>query len=188
VVGPPLRTSATPAREHFYMRLRLESILSHNFSPRLAQRRDPRLASPGSRVTRTLVGAALLLVSAAALAAAAASDHASALPVPLSSYRDSAQMGLFETLRARIDAVPFNLVATAIFFFAICHTFVTTKFRHWAHLAEEEHAAKLAERPVTTDNDEDAIPDEVSFKGQILHFLGEVEAVFGIWVLVLIGQ
>jgi hypothetical protein len=31
------------------------------------------------------------------------------------------------------------------------------------------------------------VPDEVSFKGQILHFFGEVEAVFGIWVLVLIG-
>ena len=32
-----------------------------------------------------------------------------------------------------------------------------------------------------------ALPDEVSFAGQILHFLGEVEAVFGIWVLVLPG-
>ena len=38
-----------------------------------------------------------------------------------------------------------------------------------------------------TDADEDGRPDEVSFKGQILHFLGEVEAVFGIWVVVLIG-
>jgi hypothetical protein len=31
------------------------------------------------------------------------------------------------------------------------------------------------------------MPDEVSFKGQILHFFGEVEAVFGIWVVVLAG-
>src|SRR5262249_50652476 len=30
------------------------------------------------------------------------------------------------------------------------------------------------------------VVDEVSFKGQILHFLGEVEAVFGIWVVVLV--
>jgi hypothetical protein len=95
--------------------------------------------------------------------------------VPLDSYRDSAQASLGETLRHRIDAVPFNLVATAIFFLAICHTFLTAKFRHWAHVAEEKHAAKLAQRPASrTNSDEDGVPDEVSFKGQILHFLGEV--------------
>lgn len=169
------------------MRLPSESITFNNATYGHAQCRHARLNSPTSRITRTLAGTALLLVSAAVLTAAAASDPASALPVPLTSYRDSAQMGLLETLRTRIAAVPFNLVATAIFFFAICHTFVTTKFRHWAHVAEEKHAAKLVQRPAATDYDDDATPDEVSFKGQVLHFLGEIEAVFGIWVLVLIG-
>jgi hypothetical protein len=108
--------------------------------------------------------------------------------VPLESYADNAQAGLIETLRGRADAVPFNLVATSIFVLAICHTFLTAKFRHWAHVAEQRHAATVAQRPHDrTDSDEDGVPDEVSFKGQILHFLGEVEAVFGIWVIVLIG-
>ncbi len=170
------------------MRLPSKSNFCHSISLSTGQgRRQPRLDLPGRFLFRTCGSAILLLASAATLAAAAASVSVSALPVPLTSYREPAEMGLFDILRARIDAVPFNLVATAIFFLAICHTFVTTKFRHWAHIAETKHAAKRAQRPTATDYDEDAFPDEVSFKGQILHFLGEVEAVFGIWVLVLIG-
>ena len=111
----------------------------------------------------------------------------SPLPVPLDSYREPPDAGLWETLRSRIEAVPFNLVASIIFFLAICHTFLTAKFRHWAHVAEEEHAAKLAERSTPSDVDDDGVPEEVSFKGQVLHFLGEIEAVFGIWVVVLAG-
>ena len=118
----------------------------------------------------------------------AEAQPASALPGPLASYPELPNAGLGEVLRARIQAVPFNLIATVIFLLAICHTFLTAKFRHWAHVAEERHALKLAQRvTVRTDSDDDGIPDEVSFKGQILHFFGEVEAVFGIWVLVLIG-
>lgn len=89
-------------------------------------------------------------------------------------------------LLGRIQAEPFNAVAAGIFLLAIIHTFLTAKFRHWAHVVEEEHARKLAARATPTgDNDDDGQPDEVSFKGQVLHFLGEVEAVFGIWVIVL---
>jgi len=85
-----------------------------------------------------------------------------------------------------VEAEPFNLVASLIFLLAICHTFLTARFRHWAHEAETAHAAQRALRPAPpTDADEDGRPDEVSFKGQVLHFFGEVEAVFGIWVLVL---
>lgn len=156
-----------------------------------------KLLSPSRRhrvpreraMLKWLTVAAFFLLGAGLISAGAAEpEHASALPVPLQSYHDSPQAGLGEVLRARIAAVPFNLVATILFFLAICHTFLTAKFRHWAHLAEEKHSAELAERPVVrTDSDEDGVPDEVSFKGQILHFLGEVEAVFGIWVLVLIG-
>jgi hypothetical protein len=139
-------------------------------------------------VRRGLLAAILWLGLGWLSAAAAEPTHASALPVPLESYHDPANAGLIETLRARIDAVPFNLVATIIFVLAICHTFLTARFRHWAHVAEERHAVALAQRPtVRTDSDEDGMPDEVSFKGQILHFLGEVEAVFGIWAIVLIG-
>jgi hypothetical protein len=118
----------------------------------------------------------------------AASDAGAVLPRPLASYAEPADASLGETLRLRIAAEPFNVVASAIFFLAICHTFLTAKFRHLAHLAEEKHAAKLAERaPPKLDSDDDGTPDQVSFQGQLLHFLGEVEAVFGIWVLVLVA-
>jgi hypothetical protein len=121
-------------------------------------------------------------------ASAAEAQSASALPVPLSSYQEAPDASLGEILRVRIAGVPFNLVATIIFILAICHTFLTAKFRHWAHVAEKQHAVKVAQRIVVRiDSDEDGVPDEVSFTGQILHFFGEVEAVFGIWVLVLIG-
>jgi hypothetical protein len=120
-----------------------------------------------------------------AIATAAAAD-ASPLPRALSSYAEPAAATLWETLVARVQAEPFNLVASVIFLLAIGHTFLTAKFRHWSHLAEAEHAAKLARRPAPRgDADGNGEPDEVSFKGQILHFLGEVEAVFGIWAVVL---
>ncbi len=112
-----------------------------------------------------------------------------AFPRPLEAYGPEESPELGATLRGRIETEPFNLVASVIFLLAICHTFLTAKFRHWAHEAEERHAARLQERTAeaSTDQNDDGAPDEVSFKGQVLHFFGEVEAVFGIWVLVLAG-
>jgi hypothetical protein len=108
-------------------------------------------------------------------------------PRDLSSYGDTRETPLLEILIGRVRAEPFNAVATAIFVLAILHTFMAAKFRHWAHELEEAHAAKLALRKNDEDADGDGHPDEVSFKGQILHFFGEVEAVFGIWVLALVA-
>lgn len=110
------------------------------------------------------------------------------LPIPLHAYHEASNLSLVDVWRYRIECEPLNLVATAIFFLAICHTFFATKFRYWAHLVERKHAQRMqvatAER---TDSDDDGVPDEVSFAGQMLHFLGEVEAVFGIWAVVLAG-
>jgi len=128
-------------------------------------------------------------------------------PRALSSYADfnggAGDAGLLDILVARVHAEPFNLVAAVIFLLAIVHTFMTARFRHWSHEVEKEHRRRLAARgrapeasdtfdgdgPRLVPNTEipllSATPDEVSFKGQVLHFLGEVEAVFGIWALVL---
>jgi len=108
-------------------------------------------------------------------------------PLALESYAPAGDAGMIEVLKARVAAEPFNLVATVIFILAIVHTFLTGRFRHWAHEVEHAHGEKLKkrERLKPTDNDNDGKPDEVSFKGQILHFFGEVEAVFGLWVVVL---
>lgn len=133
----------------------------------------------------------LLAPGFAGLAAlpALAADAASVLPRSLESYAATEGAGVGEVIRQRIAVEPFNLVASLIFLLAIGHTFLTAKFRHWAHEAEEAHALRLARRGRRPrgDQDENGLPDEVSFKGQLLHFLGEVEAVFGLWVLVLAG-
>jgi len=132
-------------------------------------------------------------------------------PRELSSYPDfnaaagGASAGVWEILVSRVQAEPFNLVASLIFLCAIIHTFMTARFRHWAHEVEKLHRRRLAARgrppeaSDTFDGDDSAqlvantempgalrAPDEVSFKGQLLHFLSEVEAVFGIWALALV--
>lgn len=137
------------------------------------------------RATRSLLAISALGLVAASAASAAASGGA-AFPIPLAEYGESSSGGIIDTLRARVAQDPFNLVATGIFLAAIIHTFLTARFRHWAHVVEEAHQQKLEKRRLT-DNDEDQHPDEVSFKGQILHFLGEVEAVFGLWVVALVA-
>lgn len=99
---------------------------------------------------------------------------------------DAARAGVWAVLKARAAVEPFNVVATAIFALAVLHTFFTARFRRWAHAVETRYAARPRKRPrVVTDNDGDGRPDEVSFFGQVLHYLGEVEAVFGTWALVL---
>ncbi len=140
-----------------------------------------------------LLGLFLGVLSSTAFAAGGGGSEAHGeeinFPLPLESYGDHDVGSIVEVLKGRIAAEPFNLVATIIFVLAIFHTFLTSKIRHMAHEVEHAHAEALKrkrEKESVTDNDDDGKPDEVSFKGQMLHFLGEVEAVFGIWVLVLL--
>lgn len=94
--------------------------------------------------------------------------------------------GIGEKLAFRAKQQPFLLVATIIFVLAIIHTFFAVPITKLSHKAQQDHEASVrrlkAARHQTTDADE-----LVSFKATTLHFLGEVEAIFGIWVLVLIG-
>ncbi len=114
----------------------------------------------------------------------AAPESVGVFPLPLESYTDSTG-NLLEILKARFEAEPFNFVATIIFVLAIVHTFLAAKFRQWAHHVEHAHAARLERTQLDNGNEEDDFPEEVSFKGQVLHFFGEIEAVFGIWAIVL---
>jgi hypothetical protein len=106
-------------------------------------------------------------------------------PLSLETYKTVSGSGLIDVLVARAHADSFNLVATVIFLLAITHTFLAGKIQHLAHRAEERHAKRLKAVARATDTDEDGQPDEVSFSGQMLHFLGEIEAIFGIWAVVL---
>jgi len=131
-----------------------------------------------------LVGAVSLALPVSAGDAAAAG----AFPTPLASYGDAGVADLWNVLAGRVAAEPFNLVATLIFLAAIVHTFFAARIRHLAHVVETRHRARLdaaAER--AGDDDADGRFDEVSFPGQILHFFGEVEAIFGIWAVALAG-
>ncbi len=120
-------------------------------------------------------------------AAAAGEAAGPAFPLPLHAYADRDLPGILDVLRHRIAMEPFNLVATIIFLLAIIHTFLATKFMHLAHRWRDEHAAKIrALRGTGKSASLAGAKDPVSFKAEIMHFLGEVEAIFGIWVLPLL--
>jgi hypothetical protein len=98
-------------------------------------------------------------------------------PLPLSAYADAPGSTLVNLLWSRIHTDPFNAVATAIFFLAVCHTFVAPRFAEAAHRrqARADAAAAAAGRP--------PVP---SVTAEILHFFGEVEVVFGLWIVPLL--
>lgn len=129
----------------------------------------------------------------AAMAAGGGGQEAQAgdFPKPLSSYQDEEEeieaetgkeLSLGDTLVRRIKDDPFNLVATIIFLMAVGHTFLCGKFNKMAHHYEHDHQEKLkAEGRNYPEGKE-----PVSFKATLFHFLGEVEAIFGLWVIPLI--
>jgi len=90
-----------------------------------------------------------------------------------------------ERLSYRASEQPFLLVASIIFLCAILHTFFAVPLTKYAHKLQHEHDEKVkadfkARGEVAKER------DLVYFKATLFHFLGEVEAVFGIWVLALI--
>ncbi|MGH9175964.1 MAG: putative Na+/H+ antiporter, partial [Vicinamibacterales bacterium] len=98
------------------------------------------------------------------------------VPTPLSAY-PPAQDDIFATLADRVDVNPFNAVATAIFFLAILHTFAASKFAGWAHQLQHNHDARLRAQG------REPAPRLIA---EVMHFLGEVEVVFGLWAVVLL--
>ncbi len=106
-----------------------------------------------------------------------------AFPKPLQTY-EPVDGGLLEVLKARTVVAPFNLVASGIFLLAILHTFACGFFTRLALQFEQRHRVELQRRkPV--DGPQPELIEEVSFLGTLMHFLGEVEVVFGLWVIVL---
>jgi len=104
-------------------------------------------------------------------------DTIVAFPRALESYPVVAG-GLWNALAARVDAEPFNAIATGIFVLAVAHTFVAARFASAAHHIQDASdarrmAAGLAPRP--------------SVRAEVLHFFGEIEVVFGLWGLPLMA-
>jgi hypothetical protein len=135
-----------------------------------------QVAKPGVLNASIVLCALLLACLAANGQANTSTGHESAFPRALESYEDSD--GIWLTLKDRATEEPFNLVATLIFLLAIIHTFLTSKFltisHQWAHAHEEKIKRGETSR------------DSVHHGAELMHFLGEVEVVFGIWAVALV--
>ncbi|CAA9261763.1 MAG: putative membrane protein [uncultured Chthoniobacterales bacterium] len=104
-------------------------------------------------------------------------------PRPLDQYGDAGMTGVFEIIRHRAATEPFNVIATLIFFLAIIHTFLAKRFMTLSHKWRDEHKEKIRKRGRLP---RDGQKESVSFKAELMHFLGEIEAIFGIWVVPLL--
>ena len=98
------------------------------------------------------------------------------------NYRDPVGGSVGEILSNRISANSFNLIASLIFLIAILHTFMANKLTAKAHQIHEEHD----ERMKAAGASEEEIKHDIPFKAELFHFLGEVEVIFGIWVIALL--
>jgi hypothetical protein len=117
-------------------------------------------------------------------------------PPALSSYGDDG-VALGASLAGRVKAEPFNLVATVIFGLAIVHTFMAGRFQKKAKQVEEEAERKFKIENLKLKKEEknqEELSGEaqeakapVSFAAVGWHYLGEVEAIFGIWVVPLVA-
>jgi hypothetical protein len=98
-------------------------------------------------------------------------------PPDLESYSDGG-LPVFERVSTRIEANPFNLAGTLIFLLAVIHTFLCNRFAALARRLERQHELKREKGEVARTS--------VSHRARLMHFLGEVEVVFGMWAVLLL--
>lgn len=106
-------------------------------------------------------------------------QEATTFPPSLDSYNDADIEGVGAILSHRIKHTPFNLVATLIFIGAILHTFLSSKFLYYAHKWKAEHQKQIETGRKSQDS--------TNLMSELFHFLGEVEVIFGLWVVLLCG-
>jgi Na+/H+ antiporter NhaD/arsenite permease-like protein len=94
--------------------------------------------------------------------------------------------GIMEKIKFRASEAPFLVVASIIFVCAILHTFFAVPITKYAHKLQHDHDAEIRRQQEAKGLPAHA-SDMVSFKATFFHFLGEIEAIFGIWVIVLLG-
>lgn len=98
-------------------------------------------------------------------------------PRNLSAYPAIPELPLLGVLQARVDVDPFNAIATAIFVLAVLHTFFASWFRTAAHRVQHHYDEQLRAA---------GQPPRPSVGAEALHFLGEIEVVFGLWAVPLL--
>lgn len=141
---------------------------------------SPNYASRKGWLWIAIVGAILsfTIIGGNAWASEAASGEAHEFPLSLESYGDDNLDGIGAKIRNRIELEPFNFIATLIFLCAIIHTFMASKFMSISNSRRHAHAEKIR-----TGEARDGSADILA---EAMHFLGEVEVVFGLWVVPLI--
>jgi hypothetical protein len=144
-------------------------------------------------MNKTILNLIFFVVSLTAPVAMAGGGHGSDVPefqerMALFSAEESASgiTGIWEKVSYRAEQQPFLLVASIIFLCAIVHTFFAVPITKYAHKLQHDHDAEVR-RQKSAEGEPARAKDMVSFKATMLHFLGEIEAIFGIWVIALMG-
>lgn len=120
----------------------------------------------------------LLLLPGIFAAAPAGEESVLEFPPPLASYEAPEGSNAWEQIKLRAAQEPLNVIVTLLFLCAIVHTFMAPKIMHYAHLLRDRHLEKARQMA-----QQDPHFPKVSFRAEILHFLGEIEAIFGIWLI-----
>lgn len=100
------------------------------------------------------------------------------IPRALESYPSIADQSLAADLAMRVQIEPFNALATGVFLLAILHTFAAARFAALAHGVQHRHDVEAHAQ---------GRPSSPSLGAEVLHFLGEVEVVFGLWAVALLA-
>ncbi len=105
-------------------------------------------------------------------------------PLPLNQYAHTEGAGLWQVLVERVQADPFNLLASVLFLLAILHTFLAPTLLKLAHRLQHHHDDEIRRKKEAGHSIHPR--HERSMPAAALHFLGEVEAIFGLWVVPLL--
>jgi hypothetical protein len=143
-------------------------------------------------MNKTILSLILMIFTLGVPAASASGGHAAKTPefvekmAQFPAEEKAAQLdSIWDKISYRAEQEPFLLVASLIFLFAIIHTFFAVPITKYGHKVQHDHDAKIR-RKMNIKGESATAQDMVSFKATLLHFLGEIEAIFGIWVLALI--
>ncbi len=100
----------------------------------------------------------------------------------LDSYHDGHLTKLGDILKHRIKTNSLNLVVSILFFLAVLHTFFAGMFTKIAKKIEKRHREEIQKQKNDVKYTGDVV-EEVSFASELFHFLGEIEVIFGLWVI-----
>lgn len=116
------------------------------------------------------------------------SDALRNLIEPLDGYGDESQMSIWQIIQNRAAVRPFHLITLAIFICAIIHTLCANHIQVLAH--KYEHKRKREVPLKDWSSVRSILPEDLvkshSVRVEVLHFLGEVEVIFGLWVIPLL--